>query len=121
MEDVLSRLINAGAGGAIVGAVLGALVVVIPMLMGGIKKFRLGGVNYRRKIVGATALAAALGMSLFPPWRFEYTGRSLDKGYALLFNPPPPQILTQIDLPQLSVQWAIVGIIALIVILLIKD
>ncbi len=68
-----------------------------------------------------TALAAELGMSLFPPWRLEYKGRSLDKGYALFFDPPNPQILTQIDLPQLSVQWAIVGIIALIVIFLMKD
>ena len=90
MDDSLSRIIDAGAGGAVGGAAIGALVAVVATFFWGIKKFGLKDVKYRRKIVGITALATALGMSLFPPWRLEHKGRSIDRGYALLFDPPHP-------------------------------
>jgi len=124
MEDALTRIIDAGIkgglGGAAISGVIAVLAIVVLFMGERIKKFRLENVTYKRRIVGITALAAALGMGLFPPWRLEYEGRSIKRGYAFFFDPPNPRV-SQIDLPQLGVQWAILGILALIIIFYMQE
>jgi len=114
------RMINVGASGAVMGALFGALAILITAFRGGFKKFASRSNFYKRKIILLTALASSFGMGLFPPWRFETNGPSVSKGHAFILRPPEPTHLIEIDLTQLLYQWGLIMLVATFFIVLIN-
>ena len=80
---------------------------------------RLFGLGGEMRIVIA-ALVIEILMGLFPPWRVLVPGEglSISIGYHPIFLPPNP--IANIDLVRLFVQWVIVGLIAAIVIIVVR-